>query len=385
MTGSKTQFAPPERASGNQVQIQTQRFATVPFFGELLHYVPDMVLILNRQRQVVYANKAALQFAKAADLSAVLGLRPGELFGCKHSAETEGGCGTTVFCRYCGGVKAVLQSQEGDFAVDECRLTVAGEKGEEALDLRVWASPITLQGEAFTFYAVVDIADEKRRRFLEKIFLHDIMNTATALRGISSLLQHGGEADDTGPLVQGIAFLSDWMTDEIASHRQLVAAENGELEIDIQQIRSRPLLESVLTVYQRPELLNGRQLQIAADAADVEFESDQNLLRRVLGNMVKNAIEGSAPGELVTMGCRVEGGRVLFPVHNPTYIPENIQLQMFNRSFSTKGAGRGLGTYSMKYLTEKYLGGTISFVSTEPQGTTFVAEYPIKHTPPVNP
>ncbi len=338
-----------------------------------------MVLILNRHRQVIYANRAVLQFVKAPDLSAVVGLRPGELFGCKHSHETGGGCGTTLFCRYCGAVKAVLDSQAGVFAVEECRLTIAGPHGEEALDLRVWASPMKLRGEPFTFFAVADIADEKRRHFLENIFLHDIMNTATALKGFSWMLQTGVDQAESETYIQRIASLSDWIIEEIESHRQLIAAENGELEIVIERVGTRELLEAVLAAHQRPELLNGRRLRIGDECVDAELESDPNLLRRVLGNMVKNAIEGSAPGELVTMASRLGRYSVAFTVHNPTYIPENIRLQMFNRSFSTKGVGRGLGTYSMKFLTERYLRGKISFTSTEAEGTIFSAEYPLKY------
>ena len=33
----------------------------------------------------------------------------------------------------------------------------------------------------------------------------------------------------------------------------------------------------------------------------------------------------------------------------------------------------------MKYLTEKYLGGSISFSSSEADGTEFVAVYPLMH------
>jgi len=47
------------------------------------------------------------------------------------------------------------------------------------------------------------------------------------------------------------------------------------------------------------------------------------------------------------------------------------QLQVFNRSFSTKGKNRGLGTYGAKLLTERYMGGKISFASHEGEGTTF--------------
>jgi signal transduction histidine kinase len=63
-------------------------------------------------------------------------------------------------------------------------------------------------------------------------------------------------------------------------------------------------------------------------------------------------------------------------VHNPGTIPREAQLQIFQRSFSTKGGGRGLGTYSMKLLTERFLGGAIRFESSPLQGTRFIARYP---------
>ena len=57
-------------------------------------------------------------------------------------------------------------------------------------------------------------------------------------------------------------------------------------------------------------------------------------------------------------------------------MPPKVQLQVFQRSFSTKGLGRGLGTYSMRLLTQRYLGGTVSFSSKEGEGTEFRARYP---------
>jgi sensor histidine kinase regulating citrate/malate metabolism len=58
-------------------------------------------------------------------------------------------------------------------------------------------------------------------------------------------------------------------------------------------------------------------------------------------------------------------------------IPRDVQLQLFKRSFSTKGEGRGLGTYSMKLLTERYLNGRVGFRTSESAGTTFTASYPL--------
>lgn len=49
-------------------------------------------------------------------------------------------------------------------------------------------------------------------------------------------------------------------------------------------------------------------------------------------------------------------------------------MQIFQRSFSTKGKGRGIGTYSVRLLSENYLKGNISFVSNEYEGTIFTVE-----------
>ena len=67
-----------------------------------------------------------------------------------------------------------------------------------------------------------------------------------------------------------------------------------------------------------------------------------------------------------------------FFVHNAGVIPREAQLQIFNRPFSTKGNGRGLGTYSVKLLTERFLRGRVRFVSEPPQGTTFFVDVPIE-------
>lgn len=372
-----TEFAPAERSDKDQLRQQTSYFSSQWFFSSVLDHVPDMLMILNMHRQIVYANRAALEMVNASDINAVMGARPGELIGCKHSSETEGGCGTTRFCQYCGAASAILRSQRGKPAVEECRITVIREGTEEALDLQVWARPLELHGELYTFFVIADIADRKRRQVLEQLFLHDIMNTASALRGFSWLwgMENVNPEEQQG-CIQRIGFLCDRIVDEIEAQRQLIAAENDELELHFATVNSRSILDEAFTVYNRNDILNGRFLHVSPESISIELRSDRTLLLRVLGNMIKNALEGSAPSEMVTIGCRAADNTVAFWVHNPTYIPENIQLQMFSRSFSTKGVGRGLGTYSMKYLTEKYLSGKISFQSTQVQGTTFTASYP---------
>ncbi len=68
-------------------------------------------------------------------------------------------------------------------------------------------------------------------------------------------------------------------------------------------------------------------------------------------------------------------------MNNPGEMPRQVQLQVFQRSFTTKGRGRGLGTYSMRLLTERYLGGRVSFASSPTEGVTFRAVYPKERSP----
>jgi len=59
-------------------------------------------------------------------------------------------------------------------------------------------------------------------------------------------------------------------------------------------------------------------------------------------------------------------------------MPPEVAPQVFQRSFSTKGADRGLGTWSMKLFAEEYLGGAVSFQTDRERGTTFSLVLPRK-------
>jgi sensor histidine kinase regulating citrate/malate metabolism len=73
---------------------------------------------------------------------------------------------------------------------------------------------------------------------------------------------------------------------------------------------------------------------------------------------------------------------VLISVQNPGAMPERVRLQMFQRSFSTKGDdGRGVGTYSVKLFGERYLGGRVTFTSDQAAGTCFTVTLPLAGPP----
>lgn len=66
----------------------------------------------------------------------------------------------------------------------------------------------------------------------------------------------------------------------------------------------------------------------------------------------------------------------IIKVFNSEVMSDEVKAQIFQRSFSTKGKGRGLGTYSVKLLTEEYLKGKITFISEKDFGTEFTLILP---------
>jgi signal transduction histidine kinase len=375
MLNFTTSFAPAERIEQRIIEKQANYFFNDESFSQLLDLIPVIIMVLNPQRQLVFGNQALLDFLSLSDVEQILGKRPGEMLNCKHANENLAGCGTTKFCRYCGAVKAILESQKHGGAMSECRILSNINGNDEAYDFRVWANQIKQNN---TLFAVINIDDEKRRLFLERIFLHDIANTCSALSGFSNLLYYGDiSAEEKQSFIARIKFLSRQINNEITGHQQLIAAEYNQLTVNVEPINSLKFIKNLHEVFDDKELLNGRFLLLDKEAQNVIFSSDKTLLTRVVSNMVKNALEGSARGETVTLGCYKKESQLCIWVHNPTYIPENIRMQIFNRSFSTKGLGRGLGTYSMKYFTEKYLRGSIAFTSEEGKGSVFTACYPI--------
>ncbi|MCL6635289.1 MAG: PAS domain-containing sensor histidine kinase [Peptococcaceae bacterium] len=373
-----TRFAPAERAPAWQLEKQSKEVENLYRACSFLNALPNVVMVLNRQRQVVFCNRVLLDLLGAGSVEEVRGSRPGELLRCVHARETAGGCGTSEFCRTCGAVNAILDSQWGRQAYRECRITVVRDGRLECLDMGVTAIPFRDGHEEFTVLSMVDISGEKRRRALERIFFHDVMNTAGGLLGLAELLEDTADPALLKEFLLDIRSSAKLLVEQIREQYDLLQAENNELKVIMEPVHALSLLRDVAAACGSHEVSRGRQIVVDPASADVCLVSSRRLLYRVLGNMLKNALEACGAGETVRLGCRLRGGQVEFWVNNPGVIPREVQLQLFQRSFSTKGNGRGLGTYSIKLLTERYLHGTVSFTVSEDEGTTFFARYPLK-------
>jgi len=368
----ETYFASPFRTAEENIELERKIIERNPSVVELLEGFPDLALILNQNRQLVAFNSKAVAYVPEALRPCVLGMRPGEAIDCIHAHEMPAGCGTSKFCVECGAVKAIVQTiDKKDSAIEECRITRKNNELEESLDLRVHTSVITLEEKQFILFSIKDIAAEKRRYALERIFFHDVLNTAGALDGLISLLPDC-DKKEFEEIVGLLPKISSQLINEILAQRQLISAEAGALVPEIKSLSLNKILNDAAVLYTGHEVAKEKTISVSLLENDIEFQTDKMLLVRCIGNLIKNALEASNPGDEVKVGAKVSADEIFINVWNNTVMPIKVQLQMFQRSFSTKAPqGRGIGTYSVKLLVEQYLKGKITFVSNEKDKTIF--------------
>jgi signal transduction histidine kinase len=366
----------PDRATVDRALDQLGRVRGQAGVAAALEGAGEMTAVLNGERRVVFANRAFLDFAAAADPEELCGKRTGEIFGCAHATLAAEGCGASDACSFCGAAGAVRETQRTGRAVtSEYRVDSRLAGRQNLLELQVRTTPFEIGGEVFTLLALADVSHQKRRAALERVFFHDILNTASGLKAYLDLLKSAELDARSREIVTRLESIGAALIEEIQGQKVLVSAENRTLTVRKDLIESLALVRQLVEQFEGQDAAAGRLVSVAPSSESVAFVSDDSLVRRVLANMLKNALEATPKGAAVSIGCRRvrEGERdgVRFHVHNPSAMPPEVSEQVFRRYFTTKGADRGLGTWGMKLLGEEYLGGEVGFSSTGAEGTEF--------------
>lgn len=340
---------------------------------DILDHLPYMAAVLTTGLELVHANRMLLDTLGLDAVDKVLARRPGELLECVHSRSQAEGCGGAEGCRHCSARQAIADClASGERTRRDVRVSARSGGRLVAYDLRVTVTPLSLDGRPLLMVFFEDIGAQKRREHLESIFIHDLLNTVGGLQLLNERLKADSGCFDPRELDRQIQLL----TDEIRAQQLLIEAERGGLERHIQCVPARQLLDDALAAAEGWGACRDVTLIAMVPEGPVYLATDPLLARRVLLNAVKNAVEAAAPGEVVRIGVSEAPDQVVITVWNRQAMPEAVRHQVFQRSFSTKGRGRGLGTYSMRLLMENYLDGRVTFTSEPIAGTTFFLHFP---------
>jgi signal transduction histidine kinase len=119
----------------------------------------------------------------------------------------------------------------------------------------------------------------------------------------------------------------------------------------------------------------------AAIPADVLLRGDENLLRRMLLNVIQNAVTHTRGGGTVTVDVAPNGRQIAIRVHDEgAGIPEADRVRIFDRfvqlDAARRSGGAGLGLPIARWIAEAHAG-SLELEASGPAGSTFLIGLPL--------
>ncbi|WP_086619680.1 hybrid sensor histidine kinase/response regulator [Erythrobacter tepidarius] len=221
-----------------------------------------------------------------------------------------------------------------------------------------------------------DRANLSKTRFLAAAS-HDLLQPLNAARLFVSALQEKRLAASTRGLVEQTSIALDSVEQLLEALFEISRLDAGAIQPEIRPIALDRIL-SALRVEFAP-LARSRGLAFAVPETDLFVASDAQMLRRILQNLVSNAIryttEGSVSvtaereGEMVTVAVRDTGPGI--PVHEQPRVFEEFRRLDATR----KVPGHGLGLAIVQRSCAK-LGHSVALESVQGLGSTFSVTMP---------
>ena len=232
-------------------------------------------------------------------------------------------------------------------------------------------------------------ANSAKSRFLAAAS-HDLRQPAHALSLYTAALRHGLRQQPNEvqgallPAVDGMQAASRSLDALLNAVLDISRFDAGVVTPELQEVAMRPLLNEVLTVL--GSSASERALKLRGRTPDITVVTDPTLLRRILDNLVSNAIRFSRSGGiLVSVRQRADHTLVQVWDQGAGIAPANLPL-IFDEFYQVKRGdagqgGMGLGLAIVARAVQ-LLGGEIKVRSLVGRGTCFSVRLPGSAMPP---
>lgn len=198
---------------------------------------------------------------------------------------------------------------------------------------------------------------------------HDLRTPLTVLKGHSELLIKEIRNRTGLSTIQDMAAKIDQKADELVltinEYFTMARIESGDMKIDLCRTNVTQVChETVLDYY---DILEKEQYEvdIQADRTPVMAYADEDALRRILKNLIDNAVKHGRDGRYLGLRLRDSGGKIVIEVEDHgAGIADRDQEQIFRRNYTSSrgGAGSGLGLAIARNLA-LLMGGEIAVYS----------------------
>jgi signal transduction histidine kinase len=232
---------------------------------------------------------------------------------------------------------------------------------------------------------------EKLRDDLMKMIVHDLKSPLTSVLATIEMLMDGDFGELTGEQKKALGDSESKAEDLLALIEDLLEVrriEETSLTLNLAPLAPGALLTEVVHEWQHRFQQDGATATIdVADDTPV-FHADKQLIKRVIGNLIQNALTHSAHAVTLHLSVRKDGNGVLFTVaDNGPGIPPEYHELIFRKfeQVRTPNVPRvrssGLGLAFCKLVVESHAG-RIWVQSEEGRGSAFHFALPVR--PPSN-
>jgi len=225
--------------------------------------------------------------------------------------------------------------------------------------------------------AIAEEANLSKTRFLAAAS-HDILQPLNAARLYTSALVETQTGEPVSSLSRNVDASLDAVEEILSAILDISRLDSGALKPDWSVFRIDELFRQLQVEF--APVAQGKGLELVFVPSSLSVRSDRRLLRRLLQNLISNAIKYTESGHIL-VGCRRRGGALRLSVHDTGLgIPPSKQRLVF-REFQRLDQGariaRGLGLgLSIVERISRVLDHRLTLASQVGKGSVFSLDIP---------